>query len=106
VQTFDFTEGHNFGEAHTDRQSEIAHRQSEGQAADSPEESEEEGPEESLCRCFGQNGQQVSCEKAAENPWGDDPAEEAAHEPVRFPGPALHTAIRHVEAAEAKPPNQ
>ena len=45
------------------------------------------------------NLREISRHGEGENPGRDDPTEETAHEPVGFPGPMLHAAIRNVEAA-------
>ena len=37
-----------------------------------------------------------------QHPRGDDPTEEAAHQPVGFPGPLLHAAVGHVETARGQ----
>ena len=84
---------------HPQRQSEIAHGQAKGEAADPPQQTEEECPENDRARSFVEHRQQVPGHEQGKEPGSDDPAEEAAGQPECFPGPSLYSTIGHIKAA-------
>src|ERR1700722_10219439 len=84
---------------HTERHAEVAHREAEGEAAESPENAEDVGPGDSGARRIAQNADEIAGQQRAQEPRRDDPTENSADEPVGFPGPTFHFAVRHVEAA-------
>lgn len=49
-----------------------------------------------------QDGQEVAGVDRGQDPGGDDPTEEAADEPIDFPGPFLDAAIGNVETAQGQ----
>src|SRR6185437_4293516 len=88
---------------HPEGQSEIAHGQAKSESADTPKKSKEERPEQRRSRSLMQHDQQIFGKKPRQDPWRDDPTEEATREPEGFPCPALHAFVRHIKAAGRKP---
>ena len=87
------------GHRHAERHPEVAHREAEGQPAQAPHGAPEPGPPERRGGGLAQHRQQVPRVDRGEDPGSDDPAEEAADQPVDLPGPLLHAPVRDVEAA-------
>src|SRR2546430_9444359 len=84
---------------HAERQPQITHRQSERQAANSPEQAKEKSPEERDFGTLGENCSQIFGDEQTQEPGRNDPTEYAACKPKCFPRPMFHAAIRHIEAA-------
>ena len=85
------------GDGVTEGETEVADGEAEGESADAPRETEEEGPEEGFGGGVGDEGPGFRDEEGGEDRGGDDPAKEAADEPVGFPAPALHGFVGKVE---------
>jgi hypothetical protein len=83
---------------HAERHPQVAHGQAEGEAAESPQDSENIRPKEAAGRRFVQHLHQVMSHRKGEDPRGNDPTEESPNQPVGFPCPILHPAIGNVEA--------
>ena len=84
---------------HAERHAEVAHGETEGEAAESPQKAEDVRPKQAARWGFTQNLDEIGGHEAGENPRGDDPTEEAAYEPVGFPGPAFDAAKGNVETS-------
>ena len=49
-----------------------------------------------------QDTHEVVSHRERQDPWGNNPTEESANEPVGFPSPVLHPAVGNVEAGEGE----
>ena len=87
------------GQGVAQRQAQVAHGQAEGQAADTPQNAQQVGPEEAAGRGAAKTSSSRGEVSAGRDPWRDDPAEDAADEPVQLPGPAAHLLVGKVEAS-------
>ena len=74
---------------HAEGNPEVAHGQAEGQPPDPPEDAEDVAPGQRRRRGVREDADQVRSLGKGERPRGDDPAEDAADEPVRLPRPPL-----------------
>ena len=90
------------GDRHAEGHPEVAHGQAEGQAADPPQRAEDVGFDQDGGRRLGQHGQQVARVDGGQDPRGDDPAEEAADQPIHLPGPFLDPAVGDVKAPRSQ----
>src|SRR5579864_960675 len=85
-------------DGHAQRHSQVSHGKAEGEATQTPQNAECICPEKTARRSFVEYTHEVMRHRQRENPWGDDPAKESTHQPVGFPCPVFHPAIRNVEA--------
>ena len=79
----------------TERDAEVADGEAEGDAANSPEDAEEEGQHDAFGVSYidlVDDAEEVGDEDRAEDDGGDDPCGEALNEPVDLPRPALDAA--------------
>ena len=91
------------GHRHSQRHAQVAHGQAEGQPAQPPQDPEEVGPEQGRARRLADDRRQVAGHDQPEQPGGDDPAKEAARQPVGFPGPLADEPVGNVKAARGQP---
>src|SRR5580704_10647239 len=85
--------------SHPQRHAEVAHRQAEGKTAETPQNAESVGPHETAGRRLAKNGYEIASHSKTCNPRHDNPTEEAANQPISFPGPTLHAPVGNVETA-------
>ena len=84
---------------HPQRHPQVPHGQAEGQAAEPPQHAPEIAPEQRRGVRFAQHAGQIVGHQQTEHPRGDDPTEDAAHQPIGLPRPSLDAAERHIETA-------
>src|SRR5205823_3393218 len=89
-------------DGHAQRHAEVAHGQTEGQSAETPKDAERVGPKNALERSLVNNCEKLRGHGGRKEPRRDNPTEESADEPIRFPGPMLYAAKWNVETARSQ----
>ena len=84
---------------HAERHAQVPHGQTEGQAAETPQQSERVAPEKAAAGSLVKDAGHVVGQCERQDPRRDHPTEHAAGQPVRLPGPVLDAAIGHIETA-------
>ena len=87
---------------HAERHAQVAHGEAERQSAEAPHRAPEISPEVNRERRLAEHFHQFRRHQAADDPRRDDPTENAAHQPIRLPRPALDEAKGHVETARGQ----
>src|SRR5438270_8461125 len=89
-------------DGHAQRRAEIMHGQTEGQSAETPKDAERVGPKNALERSLVNDRKELKGHRGRKEPRRDNPTEESADEPIRFPGPMLYAAKWNIETARSQ----